>query len=120
MALGAFYCTFDLRAMYFCKAITLCTGYYVPKKKWLDCLNCDVGHMLKMKILKEFQNKERHFLFLQKQRDQVRLKTQANYEGKEVVEYKQVVKEIVEKWWCEALKNAQKKTAAEENEDNAL
>lgn len=62
MAIGAFYCTFDKKSIYACKASSLCTGYYIPKKQWIECLNTQIGMALKYKIINDFQKKERHFM----------------------------------------------------------
>ena len=62
MAIGAFYVSFEQKSMYACKAVTLCTGYYIPKKRWVECLSNPIGLQLKFKILKDFSTRERHYM----------------------------------------------------------
>jgi hypothetical protein len=69
--LGAFYVSFERKAMFITKAYTACTGYSIRRNNWLQTLKDipDVARPCKHKILHDFYKDIRKPMLVQKNRD---------------------------------------------------
>ena len=81
IVVGAFYASFNKKAMFITKAHIECTGYLIRMKNWLEILNSnpEVSGPLKHKILTDFFNKIRSPMLLQKNRDIAAMKKKTDY-----------------------------------------
>jgi hypothetical protein len=80
--IGSIYATFDRKALFICKAASICTGFMIRKGHWLRILQNypDISKPLKYKIIKDFQRIIRRPMMLQKNRDIEILNKRSNYQ----------------------------------------